>query len=260
MIDAADEDAAWTAYEREPTVANRDRIILIYLAWCYKLADMIAKRIGVDKLDSRQEAVFGLMEAIPKFDRSRGLKFVTFAFHRIRGEIIDASRVADHLGRVARSRIKLFSAAIAKLEAELHRKPTDSELAESLGIEPASVPALEMQAETAAIKSIDSPSLDDPYFRRRGMQATVRTSLVAGLADPRSQVANPAADFIEHALTLLHKRDRFILRAYYFHNRTFAQIASRLGISESMVSMDHRDAMFRLRSRLEALEEMEFAK
>ena len=128
--------ALWQEYRSERTQELRDRLILTYAP----LVKFVAGRVGaslpahVDEQDLVSYGLLGLIGAIERFDPGREIKFETFAMARIRGAIIDELRSLDWVPRSVRTRARQIERAIAALEKELMRAPTDEEIAKKLGV------------------------------------------------------------------------------------------------------------------------------
>src|SRR3712207_9236088 len=88
----------------------------------------------VEEADLISYGLFGLINAIERFDPEREIKFETYAITRIKGQIIDALRSLDWVPRSVRARAREIERAHAKLEHRLHRTPTDDEIAAEMGI------------------------------------------------------------------------------------------------------------------------------
>ena len=138
MALANETHALWTEYRRSKDHALRDRLILTYAP----LVKFVAGRVGaslpshVDEQDLVSYGLLGLIGAIERFDPDREIKFETFAMARIRGAIIDELRSLDWVPRSVRTRARQIERAIQALEKELHRAPTDEEIAKKLGVTP----------------------------------------------------------------------------------------------------------------------------
>ena len=128
--------ALWQAYGQHRDTALRDRLILHYAP----LVKYVAGRVGtglpahVDIADLVQSGVFGLWDAIDRFEPERGLKFETYAMQRIRGAILDELRAQDWVPRSVRSRAREVERALERLESRLQRSATDAEVAAELDI------------------------------------------------------------------------------------------------------------------------------
>ena len=128
--------ALWREYARTKDQGIRDRLILTYAP----LVKYVAGRLGsglpahVDENDLVSYGLLGLIGAIERFDPDRDIKFETYAIARIKGSIIDELRALDWVPRSVRSRARDIERAMAQLEAQLHRAPSDEELSKKLGI------------------------------------------------------------------------------------------------------------------------------
>jgi RNA polymerase sigma factor FliA len=126
----------WVEYKRRHTPDARERLILHYAP----LVKFVAGRVGsglppnIEQADLVSYGIFGLIDAIEKFDPSRGFKFETYAIARIKGAIIDELRSIDWVPRSVRAKARAIEQAYSKLENELRRTPDDTELARDLGI------------------------------------------------------------------------------------------------------------------------------
>ena len=134
----ADLHMQWTRWLNRRNSAARDHLIVHYSP----LVKFVAGRVGaglpssVDSGDLISSGVFGLIDAIERFDNERGVKFETFAVPRIRGAIYDGLRQLDWVPRSVRSRARNVEKAFSELEHRLGRGPTDEELSEHLRITP----------------------------------------------------------------------------------------------------------------------------
>src|SRR3954447_9666189 len=124
----------WDGYRSRPSRDARDRLILHYSP----LVKYVAGRVGVglpqnvEQSDLVSYGIFGLIDAIEKFDPDRGFKFETYAIARIKGAILDELRSFDWVPRSVRAKGRAVERAFSKLEARLHRSPSEAELAEEL--------------------------------------------------------------------------------------------------------------------------------
>ena len=239
------EDCWQRWFDRRDPIA-RDRIIVHYSP----LVKFVAGRVGaglpnsVDAGDLVSAGVFGLIDAVERFDPARGVKFETFAVPRIRGAVFDGLRQLDWVPRSVRSRAREVEGAFQELEGKMGRAPTDDELSTHLRIS-----AAEFQKWLAAIASTTVGPLD--------------RALVAG-AEPRAltgDVPDSPAMLVEEGevkrlvrveLRRLPEREKLVLSLYYDEGLTLAEIGSILGVTESRVSQIHTKAVLHLRARLSA--------
>src|SRR5438132_5123397 len=124
----------WEDFKSSQTRDARDALILHYSPLVKYVAGRVAVGLpqNVDQADLVSYGIFGLIDAIEKFDLDRGFKFETYAIARIKGAIIDELRSIDWVPRSVRAKARALEKAYAKLESKLHRTPTDAELAEEL--------------------------------------------------------------------------------------------------------------------------------
>lgn len=239
--------ALWQAFGQRRDQCLRDRLVLHYAP----LVKYVAGRVGtglpshVEVSDLIQSGIFGLVDAIEKFEPERGLKFETYAMQRIRGAILDELRAQDWVPRSVRSRARDVERALERLEARLQRRATDAELATELGISQDDLRDLFAQLQMTSVLA-----LDDLIGPARG------ASLADTLPDDRAE--DPVAALVDRdnrrqlveAVKRLSERDRIVVTLYYFENLTLAEIGKVLGVTESRVCQLHTRAMLRLRSKL----------
>src|SRR6478609_8145605 len=125
----------WDTYRADPTRRARDRLILHYSPLVKYVAGRVAVGLpqNVEQADLVSYGIFGLIDAIEKFDQGRGFKFETYAISRIKGAILDELRSIDWVPRSVRAKGRSVERAFSKLETRLRRSPTESELAGELG-------------------------------------------------------------------------------------------------------------------------------
>ncbi len=241
-----DIELIWQQWFQRRDAASRDLIIVHYSP----LVKFVAGRVGaglpssVDPGDLVSAGVFGLIDAVERFDPERAVKFETFAVPRIRGAIFDGLRSLDWVPRSVRSRAREVETAFTELEGKLGRAPTDEELSKHLRLSPT-----EFQKWLSSIASTTVGPLD--------------RALVAG-AEPRAvngdMPDSPAAIVEEGEVRRLVKaevrrlpdREKLVLSLYYDEGLTLAEIGSVLGVTESRVSQIHTKAVLHLRARLSA--------
>lgn len=249
MIDSPADELTdlWTRYKVTGDAKTRDRLIVNYSP----LVKFVAGRVGVglprsvDPADLISYGIFGLIDAIDKFDPARGFKFETYAIQRIKGAILDELRALDWAPRSVRARAREIERSLGELEHRLQRTPTDEELSTDLGI-----PLEELRDHLAEISSLGVVSLDDVL----GPDSAGTVADV--VADVRG--VNPEAQYEEvetrrilaDALNRLPDRERLVLTLYYFEGLTLAEIGDVLGVTESRVCQIHAKSVMSLRNRL----------
>lgn len=250
--DDLDIDSLWSEFKNTGERALRDRLILHYSALVKFVAGRMAVGLpqNVEQADLVSYGVFGLVDAIEKFEPDRGFKFETYAISRIKGAILDELRSIDWVPRSVRAKARAVENAFAKLESELFRAPTDAELAEEMG-----VTEEQLQVTLSQISFVGLAALDETLSLGSGE----RESFTLGdtIADDR---AGPVDAFeVEEMRTLLAdsinrmpEREKIVLTLYYYEGLTLAEIGQVLSVTESRVSQIHTKAVLQLRSRITA--------
>ena len=226
----------------------RDEIILNYLPLVHFVLGRLnfSQSMGPDYEDAASQGLIGLIEAIDRYDSSYGTQFSTYATLRIRGRVLDHLRSLDWLSRTARKRARNVQQATTHLWGELHRAPTDDELASYLGIGQAALQKALVDANHVII-SMDSDLTKD---------GENETSLHDVLADESQN--NPAEvleenELKEHlikAIKDLNERQQILLSLYYYEELTLKEIGEVMTISESRVSQIHTRAVMKMRNMI----------
>ena len=139
----------WEKYTKNPTQEMREQIIIEYAPLVKIVAGRLSMYLGgnVEYEDLVSYGVFGLIDAIDKFDTNKDVKFETYASLRIRGSILDQIRKMDWIPRTVRQRQRKIDEAIKSLEARTGKTPTDEMLAEELGAD------VEIESQSADTRS-----------------------------------------------------------------------------------------------------------
>lgn len=241
--------ALWERYRETGDPDVREQLILNYAP----LVKYVAGRVGVGLPDTIEHAdlvsygIFGLIDALDKFDLERGYKFETYAVSRIKGAIIDELRSVDWVPRSVRNKAKSIQRAMHQFEARLKRTPTDEELAEELGVSPDQLADMLSQVSMTSLVA-----LDESFDLGEGD----RIALVDTIEDDRTLMPEESFDRIEmrrllgEVIERLSERERTIIALYYFEGLTLAQIGDILGVTESRVCQIHTKTMLSLRAKL----------
>lgn len=236
-------ESAWAAWHGSAEPAAREWLVVHYASLVKYVAGRLAAGLprSVDTGDLVSAGVFGLMGAIDRFDPAHGAKFETYAVPRIRGAILDGLRALDWVPRSVRSRARSIQDAIASLENELGRSPTDDELASELGIDASELERWLADVAAGSVGPLDHVATwqepADPDQRLQPGRALEEAELREAM---KSEIAR------------LPEREQALLVLYYEDGLTLAEIGEALGVTESRVSQMHAKAVLRLRSRLES--------
>ena len=249
---AEDTYTLWQEYTKSRDQHLRDRLILTYAP----LVKFVAGRVGaslpshVDEQDLVSYGLLGLIGAIERFDPSREIKFETFAMARIRGAIIDELRSLDWVPRSVRTRARQIERAIAVLERELMRAPTDEEIAKKL-----SITGEELEESLREISRTSIAALDELWSPSgSGDQVALIDTIQDGSEpDPESSLEQTEIkEALAEAISVLPEREKLVVTLYYYEELTLREIGEVLGVTESRVSQLHSKAVLRLRSRLKS--------
>ena len=240
--------ALWRAYGERRDPALRERLVLHYAP----LVKYVAGRVGtglpahVDVGDLVQSGIFGLVDAIDRFEPERGLKFETYAMQRIRGGILDDLRAQDWVPRSVRSRAREVERALERLEARLLRTASDAEVANELGLSVSDLRDLYAQLQLTSVVA-----LDELVTVGRGGTSLAETLPDDSVPDPGAVMDGvESRRLLAQAVSQLVERDRVVVTLYYFENLTLAEIGKVLGVTESRVCQLHTRAVLRLRTKL----------
>ena len=236
-------DSAWDAWHASQEVTAREWLVVHYASLVKFVAGRLAAGLPktVDTGDLVSAGVFGLMNAIDKFDPSQGFKFETYAVPRIRGAILDGLRALDWVPRSVRSRSRSVQDAIAQLEHELGRTPTDEELASELQISVEELEKWLADIAAGAVGPLDHVAMDN-----------APAEADAHLQPGRAMEEGELREAMRTEISRLPEREQAILILYYEDGLTLSEIGDALGVTESRVSQIHTKAVLQLRSRLAA--------
>jgi RNA polymerase sigma factor for flagellar operon FliA len=236
-------ETAWDAWHVSQEATARDWLVVHYASLVKFVAGRLAAGLpkSVDTGDLVSAGVFGLMNAIDKFDPANGAKFETYAIPRIRGAILDGLRALDWVPRSVRSRSRSVQDAIALLEHQLGRTPTDEEISAELKI---SVEELEKWLADIAAGSVGP--LDHVAMDNTAADADAQIQPGRAMEEGELRAAMRAE------ISRLPEREQAILILYYEDGLTLSEIGEALGVTESRISQIHTKAVLQLRSRLAA--------
>lgn len=239
----------WREYKESGSLDARERLILNFSPLVKFVAGRVAAGLpqNVEQADLVAYGIFGLIDAIDKFDLERGFKFETYAISRIKGAIIDELRSIDWVPRSVRAKARSIEKAYSKLENELRRTPDDREIAAELGVSEEELAGTMSQISFVGVVALDELlSAGD-----KGSGTTVGDNVADTVNDPvaafeTAELRHVLAD----AINRMPDRERLVLTLYYYEGLTLAEIGAVLGVTESRVCQIHTKAIFQLRGRL----------
>jgi len=248
-----DVEGLWASYKDAGLRETRDQLILHYSPLVKYVAGRVAVGLpqNVEQSDLVSYGIFGLIDAIDKFDPQRGFKFETYAIARIKGAILDELRSIDWVPRSVRAKARAIEKAYGKLESQLHRTPTDKELAGELEMSDD-----QLQTTLNQISFIGLVALDEMLAGGdRGDSMTLGDTVAdSGEGPVGAYEVEEMRHILADAINRMPEREKVVLTLYYYEGLTLAEIGSVLGVTESRVCQIHTKAVLQLRSRLAASE------
>jgi RNA polymerase sigma factor for flagellar operon FliA len=225
--------------------SERDRLVLEHIPLLKHIVGRMNTPAGVDRDDLYGFGMLGLIAAADLWDAKRGLKFSTFAYHKIRGAILDELRKQDVLSRGKRELVRDVERFVQATEQERGLAPLPEEISEALG-----VPVEEIDEALACARSAGEISLESEGEESR---------LSALLGDPKSEDPVGSAEFAElkqllaGAIAELPEQEKTVITLYYAEELLLKDIGEVLGVTESRVSQIHSRALYKLNRQLSAL-------
>jgi RNA polymerase sigma factor for flagellar operon FliA len=244
------EEDLWKKYKKTKDKQIREHFVKQYAPLVKYVAGKIAIGMpqNVDFDDLVGYGVFGLLDAIEKFDPNKDIKFKTYAVTRIRGAIYDELRSIDWVPRSVRQKAKELERVIGKLENRLGRSAKDEEIAKELGVSVKELRTLILKISGASILSLSDVWFVGDESDKVSVMETIESprSLNPDVIVEREEVKN----IIVEAISDLPDKEKKVLILYYYEDLTLKEIGEVLQVTESRISQLHTKAIMRLRSKL----------
>jgi RNA polymerase sigma factor for flagellar operon FliA len=253
ILEGKSEEELWNLYKDKKDPKIRDYFIKQYAPLVKYVAGKIAIGMpqNVEFDDLVGFGVFGLFDAIEKFDPDKHVKFKTYAVTRIRGAIFDELRAIDWVPRSIRQKTREVEETVRLLEAQLGRVATDDEIAKAMNVS-----VLEFQDLILKISSTSILSLNDVW---NSGDESDKITIVDSIESPASLNPDTIVEkeevkrVIIEAINELPEKEKKVLVLYYYEDLTLKEIGEVLGVTESRVSQLHTKAIMRLRTKLTSL-------
>ncbi|MBR1672805.1 MAG: FliA/WhiG family RNA polymerase sigma factor [Fretibacterium sp.] len=238
----------WEEYRDDPTEACRERIVKRYLPLIkYVVGRMaVTPPPGLDYEDLLSFGVFGLLDAIDRFDLSKGFSFQTFAVPRIRGAVLDELRKCDWFSRTGREKVQRLNRAMEKvLRDKGHIR--DEWVMEEMGVDERTYFEVQELASRSYVTSLDEVMpLEDGEVPLEATLADEREG-----APERLEYESDMEQLVS-AMKQLSEREQQVLSLYYYDGLSLKEIGKVLGVTESRISQIHGRALSALRAKLQA--------
>ena len=235
----------WETIKLSGDESERDRLVIEHIPLLKHIVGRMNAPAGVDRDDLYGFGMLGLLAAADSWDASRGLKFSTYAYHKVRGAILDEMRKQDVVSRGKRELLREVERFVSSSEQEQGLAPLPEAIAEQL-----SVSVEEIDDALACARSAGEISLESEGDETR---------LSALLGDPRSEDPVGSAEFAEmkqllvEAIKELPDQEKTVITLYYAEELLLKDIGEVLGVTESRVSQIHSRALYKLNRALSAL-------
>ena len=242
---------AWTEYKQHESGEARDRLILHFSPLVKYVAGRVAVGLpaNIEQADLISYGIFGLIDAIDKYDQARGIKFETYAISRIRGAIIDELRAIDWVPRSVRFKAREVEKAYTSLENKLKRPPSDAEIAEEMGISTDELNHIYTQLSTVSLVALDElMSVDGGQGDKLALVETIEDTKTASPMEAFE--SEEMKTILGDAINRLPEREKIVVTLYYFEGLTLAQIGEVLGVTESRICQMHTKAVLALKGKI----------
>lgn len=236
----------WEEYQKKPTPELREKLITEYAPLVKVVAGRLSMYLGynVEYEDLVSYGIFGLIDAIDKFDLGKDVKFETYASLRIRGSILDQIRKMDWIPRTVRQKQKKIEEAIKNVETRTGRNASDDEIAAELGIAGTELTEWQSQLKVTNVVSLNE-------FVEQGGEPVMDARNNSHFVQPEKSVQEEELKkVLAETLELLTEKERKVILLYYYEELTLKEISNILEVSESRVSQLHTKALLKMRKKM----------
>lgn len=238
----------WEMYQTKKTPELREQIILEYAPLVKVVAGRLSMYLGynVEYDDLVSYGIFGLIDAIDKFDMDKEVKFETYASLRIRGAILDQIRKMDWIPRTVRQKQKKIDEAVKRVEMQTGKTALDEEVARELGVSGDEL--LEWQSQ---LKITNVVSLNE--FIEQGSEPVMDARHNSHFIQPEEQVQETELkEKLQEAMEQLTEKEKKVILLYYYEDLTLKEISKVLEVSESRISQLHTKALSKMQKTMGA--------
>ena len=224
----------------------REQIILEYAPLVKVVAGRLSMYLGynVEYEDLVSYGIFGLIDAIDKFDMQKDVKFETYASLRIRGAILDQIRKMDWIPRTVRQKQKKIDEAIRNIEMRTGKNATDEQIAGELGLEQEKLTEWQSRLKITNVISLNE-------FLEQGQEPVMDARGNSHFSQPEDVVSeSELKQVLAEALEVLTEKEKKVILLYYYEDLTLKEISKVLEVSESRVSQLHTKALLKMRAKM----------
>ncbi len=241
-----DREKLWGDYQKNPSPLLREKLITEYAPLVKVVAGRLSMYLGynVEYEDLVSYGIFGLIDAIDKFDPSKDVKFETYASLRIRGSILDQIRKMDWIPRTVRQKQKKIEEAVKRIETQTGRNASDEEVARELGIAETELNEWQSQLKVTNVVSLNE-------FVEQGGEPVMDARNNSHFVQPEESIQEEELKkVLGETMELLTEKERRVILLYYYEDLTLKEISNILEVSESRVSQLHTKALLKMRRKM----------
>ncbi len=241
-----DKEKLWEAYQKNPSPEIREKIILEYAPLVKVVAGRLSMYLGynVEYDDLVGYGIFGLIDAIDKYDSQKDVKFETYASLRIRGSILDQIRKMDWIPRTVRQKQKKLDEAIKQIEMRTGKNASEEEIALEIGITEEELSVWQSQLKITNIVSLNE-------YVEQGSEPVMDARGNSHFIQPEEQVQeDELKKVLKDTLELLTEKERKVIELYYYEELTLKEISKVLEVTESRISQLHTKALLKMRKKM----------
>ncbi len=244
----SDKQTLWDSYKKERTPAVREQLIIEYAPLVKVVAGKLSMYLGnnIEYDDLVSFGVFGLIDAIDKFDLTKDVKFETYASVRIRGAILDQIRKMDWIPRTVRQKQRKIDDAVKVIEGRTGKTASDKEIASELGLTEDAYLGWQSQLKVTNVVSLNE-------FMEQGNEPVMDSRRNSHFDQPEENIAKEELKkVLGEALSLLTEKEKKVILMYYYEDMTLKEISKVLTVSESRVSQLHTKALAKMKKKMGA--------
>lgn len=243
---AVDKEKLWDSYSKKPSASLREQLIIEYAPLVKVVAGRLCIYLGnnVEYDDLVSYGVFGLIDAIDKYDVNKDVKFETYASLRIRGSILDQIRKMDWIPRTVRQKQRKIDEAMRNIEMRTGQPASDEEIAVELGVSGDELLDWQSQLKVTNVVSLNE-------FVEQGAEPVMDAHRNSHFIQPEDMVSQQELkEMLQEALGDLTEKEQKVILMYYYEELTLKEISKVLEVSESRVSQLHTKALSKMKKKL----------
>ena len=217
----AEKEKLWKSYQKDPSPELREQIILEYAPLVKVVAGRLSMYLGynVEYDDLVGYGIFGLIDAIDKYDAGKDVKFETYASLRIRGSILDQIRKMDWIPRTVRQKQKKLDEAVKQVEMRTGKNASDEEIAVEIGISEDELAVWQSQLKVTNIVSLNE-------YVEQGSEPVMDARNNSHFIQPEEQIQeDELKKVLKDTLELLTEKERKVIELYYYEELTLKEIS-----------------------------------